>query len=123
MLAFPTVFFTLAGTGNDSLNTTGGTSMNDTASTANPAAVTIDYATVKDLAVFQEHYDRLTSEIQQARVQLDSSPPLTDGSERAKKRDEWRSWLELQIRSKSRARQDLVSGLEARQIFVLDLPA
>ena len=97
--------------------------MNDTASTANPAAVTIDYATVKDLAVFQEHYDRLTEEIQQARVQLDSSPPLTDGSERAKKRDEWRSWLELQIRSKSRARADLVRGLEARQIFVLDLPA
>ncbi|MDX9840173.1 MAG: hypothetical protein RBS95_01840 [Desulfobulbus sp.] len=97
--------------------------MSDTSSTANQAAVTIDYATVKDLAVFQEHYDRLTEEIQQARVQLDSSPPLTDGSERAKKRDEWRSWLELQIRSKSRARADLVRGLEARQIFVLDLPA
>lgn len=97
--------------------------MSDSASTTKQAAVTIDYATVKDLAVFQEHYDRLTSEIQQARVQLDSSPSLADGSERAKKRDEWRSWLELQIRSKSRARQDLVSGLEARQIFVLDLPA
>lgn len=96
--------------------------MNDTASTANQAAVTIDYATVKDLAVFQEHYDRLTEEIQQARVQLDSSPPLTDGSERAKKRDEWRSWLELQIRSKSRARADLVRGLEARQICITGLP-
>ena len=97
--------------------------MSDSASTTKQAAVTIDYATVKDLAVFQEHYDRLTSEIQQARVQLDSSPPLADGSERAKKRDEWRSWLELQIRSKSRSRADLVRGLEARQIFVLDLPA
>ena len=96
--------------------------MNDTASTANPAVVTIDYATVKDLAVFQEHYDRLSEEIQQARVQLDSSPPLTDGSERAKKREEWRSWLELQIRSKSRARQELVRGLEARQIYITGLP-
>ena len=96
--------------------------MNDTASTANPAAVTIDYATVKDLTVFQEHYDRLSEEIQQARVQLDSSPPLTDGSERAKKREEWRSWLELQIRSKSRARQELVRGLEARQIYITGLP-
>ena len=96
--------------------------MSDTPSTANRAAVTIDFATVRDLAVFQEHYDRLTEEIQQARVQLASSPPLTDGSERAKKRDEWRSWLELQIRSKSRARQDLVQALAARQIVVTDLP-
>ena len=96
--------------------------MSDSASTTKQAAVTIDYATVKDLAVFQEHYDRLTSEIQQARVQLDSSPPLADGSERAKKRDEWRSWLELQIRSKSRARQELVRGLEARQIYITGLP-
>ena len=36
--------------------------MSDTTSAANQAAVTIDYATVKDLAVFQEHYDRLTEE-------------------------------------------------------------
>ena len=97
--------------------------MSDSASTTKQAAVTVDYATVKDLAVFQEHYDRLSEDIQQARVQLDSSPPLTDGSERAKKREEWRSWLELQIRSKSRARADLVRDLEARQIFVSDLPA
>ena len=55
-------------------------------------------------------------------MQLDSSPPLTDGSERAKKREEWRSWLELQIRSKSRARQELVRGLEARQIYITGLP-
>ena len=96
--------------------------MSDSASTKQ-AAVTIDYSTDKKKEIFQEDYNRLTEEIQQARVQLDSSPPLTDGSERAKKRDEWRSWLELQIRSKSRSRADLVRGLEARQIFVLDLPA
>ena len=95
--------------------------MSDSASTKQ-AAVTIDYATVKDLAVFQEHYDRLTSEIQQARVQLDSSPPLEDGSERAKKRAEWRAWLELQIRSKSRARAQLVEALAARQIHITGLP-
>ena len=96
--------------------------MSDSASTLG-CGVEIQNRHVKDLAAFQEHYDRLTEEIQQARVQHDSSPPLTDGSERAKKRDEWRSWLELQIRSKSRARADLVRDLEARQIFVLDLPA
>ena len=86
------------------------------------AAVSIDYATVRELAVFQEHFDRLTSEIQQARVQLDSSPPLEDGSERAKKRAEWRAWLELQIRSKSRARAQLVEALAARQIRITGLP-
>lgn len=97
--------------------------MSDAVSVAEQAAVSINYSTVKGLAVFQEHYDRLTEEIQQALVQLDSSLPLEDGSARAEKRAEWRSWLELQIKNKSKARDGLVWDLRAQGVIVTDLPA
>jgi len=56
-------------------------------------ATTITYQSIRDLALFQEQYDRLTLEIQQVRVQLDSSPALADDDPNQEKREEWRSWL------------------------------
>lgn len=85
--------------------------------------LTISSATIRDLAFFQEQYDRLTHEIQQVRVQLDSSPPLEPDSPRAAQREEWRSWLQLQIRSKLKDRDALVRTIRDKGIVVTDLPA
>lgn len=85
-------------------------------------AITIDYETIRDLASFQEHYDRLTHEIQQVRIQLDNSPPLEQGAPRAQEREEWRSWLQLQIKSKLRSRADLVEAIREKGIQVHHLP-
>ena len=84
--------------------------------------VIIDYATVQDLVLFEQHYRKLTDEIQQACVQLDSSPPLTDNSPRAQQRAEWRAWLELQITSKKRERDDLIASMTVRGVVVENLP-
>ncbi len=84
--------------------------------------ITIGYETIRDLTFFQEQYDRLTHETQQARVQLESSPSLEPGSPRADKREEWRSWLQLQIKSKQHARDDLIKAIEEKGIRVENLP-
>jgi len=84
--------------------------------------LTIDYETIRILALFQEQYDRLTHEMQQVRVQLESSPPLEPGSPGAEKRAEWRSWLQLQITSKQHAREDLANAMRARDIRIENLP-
>jgi hypothetical protein len=90
--------------------------------TALPATVTIGYETIRDLAFFQEQYDRLTHEIQQVRVQLENSPPLEPGSPKAEAREEWRSWLQLQIKSKRHSRDDLVKAIQNKGILVENLP-
>ncbi len=87
-----------------------------------PIAVTIGYETIRDLTFFQEQYDRLTDEIQQVRVQLESSPPLEPGSLKAEAREEWRSWLQLQIKSKQHSRDDLVKAIQNKGILVENLP-
>jgi hypothetical protein len=84
--------------------------------------ITVDYETIRDLAFFQEQYDRLTDEIQQVRVQLESSPPLEPGSPRAQQREEWRAWLQLQIKSKQHARDSLVKGIQQKGVIVEHLP-
>lgn len=84
--------------------------------------VTLDYETLRDLAVFLEHHEKLTEEIQQASVQLANSPPLEPGSPRAQQRTEWRAWLELQINSKKKARAGLVSALLAMGVTIEHLP-
>ena len=84
--------------------------------------VAISYGMVKELAVFQEQYDRLTREIQQARVQLNSSPPLPGDSDRARQRTEWRNWLELQVRTRVQTRTTLVQAMQAHGVAVEDLP-
>ena len=86
------------------------------------AEIRINYGTVKELAVFQEHYDRLTREIQQARVQLSSSPPLTGDSARARQRSEWRDWLELQVRTREQTRAALVQNLAQKGVCIEGLP-
>jgi hypothetical protein len=90
--------------------------------TDTPPTVTIDYETIRDLAFFQEHYDRLTAEIQQVKVQLENSPPLEPDAPKAANREEWRSWLQLQIKSKQNTRDDLVKSLQAKNIQVNHLP-
>jgi hypothetical protein len=85
-------------------------------------SITIDYETIRDLAFFQEQYDRLTDEIQQVRVQLESSPPLEPGSPRAQQREEWRAWLQLQIKSKQHTRDSLVTGIRQKGVMVEHLP-
>lgn len=90
--------------------------------TDTPPTVTIDYETIRDLAFFQEQYDRLTHEIQQVRIQLESSPPLEPDSPKAAIREEWRSWLQLQIKSKQHTRDDLVKTLQDKDILVENLP-
>lgn len=87
-----------------------------------PTTVTIGYDTIRDLAFFQEQYDRLTHEIQQVRVQLENSPPLEPGSPKAEAREEWRSWLQLQIKSKQHTRDDLVKAIQNKGILVENLP-
>jgi len=86
------------------------------------STITIDYETIRALALFQEQYDRLTHEIQQVRVQLESSPPLEPGSPGAEQRQEWRSWLQLQIKSKQHAREDLAKAMSNRNIIIEHLP-
>ena len=96
--------------------------MKETADGPAKAAIRIGYGTVRELSVFQEHYDRLTREIQQAKVQLSSSPPLEGDSARARQRTEWREWLELQVRTRDQARTALVQTLAAKGIVVEGLP-
>ena len=91
------------------------------AQTKNPS-LTIDYAAISDLAAFREQYDQLSGEIQQAKVQLENSPPLEPDAPGAARRDEWRLWLQLQIKSRLRSRDDLVAALCARNIVVEHLP-
>ncbi len=86
------------------------------------SVLAIDYETIRDLASFQEHYDRLTQEIQQVRVQLENSPSLEQGAPRAQEREEWRSWLQVQIKSKLRSRADLVAAIRKKGIRVDHLP-
>jgi len=82
----------------------------------------IDYQVIKELALFQEQYDKLTAEIQQVKVQLKNSPPLKPDAPRAGQRAEWRAWLELQVASRQRWRQGLVKSLLDRDIVVENLP-
>lgn len=96
--------------------------MNSSAPPAAPTHLTVSYETIRDLALFQEQYDRLTDEIQQVRVQLASSPPLTSGAPDFEKREEWRSWLQLQIKSKQKARESLVAAMQDRDITIVNLP-
>ena len=84
--------------------------------------ITLTYETLKDLSVFLEHYVKLTDEIQQASVQLASSPPLEAGSARAQQRAEWRAWLQLQITSKKKVRAGLVVALQAKGVNIENLP-
>ena len=84
--------------------------------------ITLTYETLKDLSVFLEHYVKLTDEIQQASVQLASSPPLEPGSARAQQRAEWRAWLQLQITSKKKVRAGLVAALQAKGVNIENLP-
>lgn len=96
--------------------------MGETVGVLEKAVTRIGYGTVKELSVFQEHYDRLTREIQQAKVQLSSSPPLEGDSTRARQRAEWRDWLELQVRTRDQTRTALVQALAAKGIVVEGLP-
>ncbi len=96
--------------------------MAEAAGGAQGAGIRIGYATVKELAVFQEHYERLTREIQQARVQLSSSPPLAGDSARARQRTEWREWLELQVRTREQTRAALVQNLAQKGVIIEGLP-
>lgn len=84
--------------------------------------LTIGYETIKDLARFQEQYDKLTDEMQQARIQLENSPPLEPDSPHLEQRTEWRSWLQLQIAARQRQRTDLVTALLEQGIQVEHLP-
>ncbi|MGE4561138.1 MAG: hypothetical protein AB7E77_13125 [Desulfobulbus sp.] len=84
--------------------------------------LSISYQAIRDLAFFQEQYDRLTHEIQQVRVQLESSPPLPPEDSRAAKREEWRSWLQLQIKSKGKERESFVQAISDKGFQVIDLP-
>lgn len=90
--------------------------------TANPLLLTIGYEAIKDLSLFQEQYDKLTNEIQQAKIQLANSPPLEASAPAASKREEWRSWLQLQITTKQRVRMDLVDALREKGFLVEHLP-
>jgi len=82
----------------------------------------ITYQAIRDLAYFQEQYDRLTEEIQQARVQLNSSPPLPATDPQHSKRTEWRSWLELQIKSKCKERDTFVRDICDKGFVISNLP-
>ncbi len=82
----------------------------------------IEYKTIKDLARFREQYDKLTTEIQQARIQLENSPPLATDAPKAEQRAEWRSWLELQIAARERQRTDLVNALVEQGYQIDNLP-
>nr|WP_321468097.1 hypothetical protein [uncultured Desulfobulbus sp.] len=86
------------------------------------ATTTVTYQDIRDLAFFQEQYDRLTHEIQQVQVQFDSSPPLPPQSPEAAKREEWRSWLQLQIRSKGKEREALLQDILAKGFQITQLP-
>ena len=86
--------------------------MAEAASGPERAEIRINYGTVKELAVFQEHYDRLTREIQQARVQLSSSPPLTGDSARARQRYVLNRMAE----------DSIITGEEARAAYEQGMP-
>lgn len=97
-------------------------SMNTSTPITAATHLTVSYETIRDLALFQEQYDRLTDEIQQVRVQLESSPPLASGAPDYEKREEWRSWLQLQIKSKQKARESMVAAMRERNITIDNLP-
>jgi len=82
----------------------------------------INYHVIKELALFQEQYDKLTSEIQQVKIQLQNSPPLAPEAPKAAQRAEWRAWLDLQIATRQRWRQGLVQSLLDRDIVIENLP-
>ena len=84
--------------------------------------LTIGYETIRDLARFREQYDKLTDEMQQAKIQLENSPPLEPDSPQAAHRAEWRSWLQLQVAARQRQRTDLVAALVEQGIQVERLP-
>ena len=84
--------------------------------------MTSTYQAIRDLAFFQEQYDRLTDEIQQVRVQLKSSPPLPADDPQHAKREEWRSWLELQIKSKCKEREAFVRTISEKGFTITNLP-
>lgn len=86
------------------------------------ALMPIDYQIIKELALFQEQYEKLTAEIQQLKVQLHNSPPLAADAPKAEQRAEWRAWLELQVASRQRWRQGLVTALLERGIVVDNVP-
>ena len=50
------------------------------------STIAISYTTIRELALFQEQYDRLSHERQQVQVQLDSSPSLPADAPRAAQR-------------------------------------
>ena len=83
---------------------------------------TITYQAIHDLAFFQEQYERLTHDIQQARIQLENSPALPPDDPRSAQRDEWRSWLQIQITSKCRERDATVEAIAAKGFTLIDLP-
>lgn len=87
-----------------------------------PPLLKIGYETIRDLALFQEQYDRLTEEIQQAKIQLENSLPLESSSPSAQKRTEWRSWLQLQITSKQHLREELTKALQEKGFLIDNLP-
>jgi len=82
----------------------------------------INYDILEDLALFLKQYKQLTDEIQQARVQFDSSPSLEVGASGYEKREEWRAWLQLQINSKQKARENLVAALRNQNVLIENLP-
>ncbi|MGD9947890.1 MAG: hypothetical protein AB7U29_05350 [Desulfobulbus sp.] len=84
--------------------------------------IKLTYKAIHDLAFFQEQYDRLTHEIQQVRVQLKSSPPLPPDDPRAAQREEWRDWLQLQIKSKYKERDSFVKVISDKGFHIIDLP-
>jgi hypothetical protein len=88
----------------------------------NSDSVNISYKVIKELAHFQQQYDKLTEEIQQVKVQLKNSSPLEPGAPKAQQREEWRSWLELQIKTKQRARQELLTALQKKGFLIDELP-
>ena len=96
--------------------------MNDDPKTAQPPLLFVRYDTIRELTAFQEQYDRLILEMQQVQVQLDSSPSLEPDSPRAAQRQEWRAWLQLQIKNKKQAREDLLKAMLAKNIVIEELP-
>lgn len=82
----------------------------------------IDYNLIKALTFFQEQYDKLSAEIQQVKVQLKNSPPLAPDVSGARQRAEWRSWLELQIATRQRLREELIKSLLDKGLTIDNLP-
>ncbi len=82
----------------------------------------IDYNLIKALTFFQEQYDKLSAEIQQVKIQLKNSPPLEPDVSGARQRAEWRAWLELQIATRQRLREELIKSLLDKGVTINNLP-